>query len=112
MNKKAKILTISLSLVVLAVISLAVLGIFGNLASAGKTAPRAKCTDTDGGINYYVQGNCSGANGNFADYCVGNVCNEYYCDSKNKCVISQKNCAADGGNGTNGTCYNGACHLS
>ncbi|MDP2947380.1 MAG: hypothetical protein Q8N88_04655, partial [Nanoarchaeota archaeon] len=45
----------------------------------------ASCTDSDGGLNYYVKGNTTnvkhlGGNWDEEDKCEGNLLNEYYCE--------------------------------
>jgi hypothetical protein len=104
MNKSGKILIASVALIVVVVAILAVLGVFRSV-SAARAGPT--CTDSDGGIDYFVKGLCSGTNGNFWDYCTGNTCNEYYCNSKKKCVTSPMSCVNL--SGSDGTCYDGAC---
>lgn len=62
----------------------------------------SKCTDSDGGLNYYTKGTCKGVNGDFADYCQGSYLMEYYC-SNNRCLAKSVSCPSGY------VCSNGAC---
>jgi hypothetical protein len=63
-----------------------------------------KCTDSDGGVNYYLQGNLEWTTQNFktADKCDGNTLTEYYCYGD---MYQEKKFFCEGG------CINGACKL-
>ncbi len=74
------------------------------------------CSDSDGGINYYVRGTVVSSSGNFTDYCTGtpqsstaNIVVEYYCYNNSVKVINYT-CPYGCSNGacinqTNQTCY-------
>lgn len=78
-------------------------------ASSKGSVSATNCSDTDGGINYFVQGICyenSVIKG--TDVCYGNTtCLEYSCSSQNKCIKTNMSCANV--NGSNGQCVEGAC---
>jgi len=46
------------------------------------------CTDTDAGIDYYLEGVCTDSSGNFTDFYSGNALIEYYC-FENQCESGQ-----------------------
>jgi hypothetical protein len=76
------------------------------------------CTDSDGGLNYYIKGTANNTQGSTgADSCTSSATvKEYYCDSYTGQVLSiNHNCLSgescvngacvQGGNQTNSTCY-------
>ncbi|GAF74264.1 unnamed protein product, partial [marine sediment metagenome] len=62
-----------------------------------------KCTDSDGGKNYYEKGTCTDARWSGDDYCVGNVLHEVTCEPDNFCTTDEEGFVC-----TNG-CQDGAC---
>jgi hypothetical protein len=69
------------------------------------------CTDTDGGMNPFLKGTCSGTNGNFTDICNTNTSvKEYYCSSNNTCESLIGNCTWFS-NISTGKCKDGMCEL-
>ncbi len=63
------------------------------------------CTDTDGGINYFVRGTTSNANTSFTDQCSGSYLYEYYCANATVITSTRVLCTSLG----NYQCQNGAC---
>ena len=45
------------------------------------TSPTTTCTDSDGGINYFVEGAVQVGTASASDFCTGNVLNEYICSA-------------------------------
>lgn len=41
----------------------------------------AACSDSDGGINYFVKGTVVASTGKFTDFCTGGMLTEYYCSA-------------------------------
>jgi hypothetical protein len=72
-----------------------------------KTKTPDSCTDTDGGLQYYVKGTISGYYADqryvYTDSCTGNLLTEYYCYTTNY-GYSYYNCAYVGKK-----CIDGAC---
>ena len=69
------------------------------------------CTDTEGGINPFLKGTCTGINGNFTDVCYTNTSiKEYYCASNNTCQSLIGNCTWFK-NISTGRCIGGMCEL-
>jgi hypothetical protein len=66
------------------------------------------CIDTDGGINYFVNGTLTNSTGNYLDFCYGNILYERYCTTSGGSAISSFNCTNLG----NYKCQNGACVLN
>lgn len=67
------------------------------------------CTDSDGGINYYVQGFSNSSNSSGTDLCMdSNNLREYYCAGGMYTAWLQTNCNIFG----NYVCQNGACVLN
>ncbi len=72
----------------------------------GKCQPSITCTDSDGGLVYYVKGTARGPNGVFTDSCVeegGSVLREFFCSLDERVVYLRYTCP--GGN----ICSDGAC---
>ncbi|MDD1776665.1 MAG: hypothetical protein LUQ65_00735 [Candidatus Helarchaeota archaeon] len=61
-----------------------------------------KCTDSDGGLNYYTKGTCKGMTGTFIDSCFDLSLREYYC-SGSRCLVKTVTCPSGY------TCSDGAC---
>ncbi len=67
--------------------------------------PTYSCTDTDGGLNYYVKGTVtSDTGGTVNDSCFSsNVLTEYFCGEDNNYTVSEVHTCSEGG------CVDGAC---
>jgi hypothetical protein len=71
------------------------------------------CTDTDGGINPFLKGTCSGKNGVFNDTCNEtnqSLVKEYYCAKDQKCKSLIEDCTWFV-NISTGRCIGGKCEL-
>ncbi len=70
-----------------------------------QTPPTEYCTDTDGGIDYYVKGYINSTNGTYTDQCLTNTTTltEYYCYNQTP-QTTNYNCPQQ--------CINGACITS
>ena len=109
MNKKITYLSVFLVLALFLISSCQTIG--RQISSQKQVADGSygegqSCTDSDGGLNYYIKGNtygtsADGSSWNKTDYCEGNIINEYNCNG---------NLPGDGGsyNCPNG-CKDGAC---
>ncbi len=63
------------------------------------------CTDSDGGLNYFVKGTTKNYRVNFTDYCViNNQLKEGYCDKIGEVRVNMTGCSLYGM-----ICVNGAC---
>jgi hypothetical protein len=68
------------------------------------TSINPTCTDTDGGINYYLLGAANINGQNWTDYCSNSSSlTEFYCINNSLLFSSPYNCPA------NSSCFNGAC---
>lgn len=69
------------------------------------------CSDSDGGINFFIKGKCTDYGGVYYDSydsCAGtNVVNEYYCNVNNRCALVQQDCRLL--NASDGFCSDGVC---
>ncbi len=73
--------------------------------TAYPTCIAAACTDTDGGVNYTVQGNCTNASGSITELCsMDGRLQEYKCRADNSCELINYNCSEEGK-----ICDTGAC---
>ncbi|MEK6861315.1 MAG: hypothetical protein AABY07_05065 [Nanoarchaeota archaeon] len=69
------------------------------------------CTDSDGGINYFVKGTARRGSNYATDFCMSNITlKEYYCSFNNIGSVNQS-CSVFYNNRTNSSmiCFDGAC---
>ena len=52
---------------------------YGKSVNCSITNQTGTCTDSDNGMNWYVQGTAIDATGSSSDYCMNSTITEYYC---------------------------------
>ncbi|MBU0963721.1 S8 family serine peptidase [Patescibacteria group bacterium] len=81
-------------------------GAYGNTLEATTSDTGATgCTDSDGGVSYYVSGTCTDSSGSYSDNCIGEAIQEAYCPNGSGGGCAYIDTPITCGNG----CSGGAC---